>query len=206
MSVVLSHIARVHERFVHRRRVSALAEAIRPLLPARSHVVDVGCGDGAVAALIGRQGVQLRVEGYDVLIREHTQIPVRTFDGQHLPLENSSVDFVLLIDVLHHTDDPRALMNEALRVARHGLVIKDHRLSRPGATTTLRALDWIGNRPAGVTLPYNYWSERQWRMTWSALGLRMDHYQTDLGLYPWPANWLFEKGIQFLARLSKAGI
>ncbi len=34
---------------------------------------------------------------------------------------------------------------------------------------------------------------------------KVDHYQTRLGLCPWPARWLFETGLHFLARLIPQG-
>jgi hypothetical protein len=64
-------------------------------------------------------------------------------------------------------------------------------------------MDWIGNRPQAVPLTYNYWPESRWREAWASLGLRVDHYQTRLNLYPWPAGWIFERGLHFLARLTK---
>lgn len=179
-----------------------LADAIVPLLPRGSEIVDVGCGDGALAALIRERGHHLTIEGYDVLIRPHTNIAVGAFDGKHLPLENASVDFALLIDVLHHTSDPMVLLREAVRVSRQGIIIKDHRMSRPDAGITLRIMDWVGNRPSKVALPYNYWSERRWREAWTCLGLAVRHYQTKLGLYQWPASWIFEKGLHFVAKLT----
>ena len=62
-------------------------------------------------------------------------------------------------------------------------------------------MDWIGNRPHGIVLPFNYWSEAQWRDTWRRLGLRVDRYETRLGLYPWWARWMFETGMHFVAKL-----
>ena len=86
-------------------------------------------------------------------------------------------------------------------MARCAVILKDHRLARPLARATLRFMDWVGNRPHQVVLPYNYWTEAQWRLVWGRLGVHVDHYQTRLGLYPWPARWLFDAGLHFLARL-----
>ena len=94
------------------------------------------------------------------------------------------------------------LESEARRVARRAIVVKDHRTSRPLARPTLRVMDWIGNRPHGVPLPYNYWSEARWRAAWKELELRIEHYQTRLDLYPGPARWIFESGLHFLAKLG----
>ncbi len=185
---------------VHRRRVRVLAEAIATLLEPGWHVVDVGCGDGTLGDLIARRS-PLRIEGLEVSVRPDTAIPIRAFDGRRLPLADGAVDAVLLVDVLHHTDDPALLLAEARRVARRAVVVKDHRLSRPLAATMLRFMDWVGNRPHGVPLPGRYLTEVQWRDTWRRHGLNVDHYRTHLGLYPPVTRWLFESGLHFLARL-----
>jgi SAM-dependent methyltransferase len=200
---VLDGIGSAHHRLVHVRRVSQLANAIVGLVPADSYVVDVGCGDGALAALIKQRGTHLRIDGYDVMPRLDAAMPVKRFDGRRLPLGDTAADVVLLIDVLHHTTDPVLLLREAARVARTAVIIKDHRVSRPDARAMLRVMDWIGNRPQQVPLTYNYWPESHWREAWASLGLRVDHYETRLNLYPWPASWMFERGLHFLARLTK---
>ena len=193
----------LHKKFIFSRRVERLAGQIAELLPVEGKVIDIGCGDGLVGKLITGEKPAVTLVGYEVFSRPKPLIPVKLFDGLHLPVGNSAFDVVLLIDVLHHTHDPMPLLREAYRVARKYIIIKDHRLGRPLAKTTLQVMDWVGNRPHNVTLPYNFWREEQWRAAWSKIGLQIEHYQTDLGLYPWPASWVFELGLHFLAKLSK---
>lgn len=196
-------LARTHGRLVHGRRVQALAAAIAPLIEPGSAALDVGCGDGAVGRRLLESVPGLSLVGLDVLVRTGLPFPVQAFDGQRLPHPDGAVDYVLLVDVLHHTTDPRTLLAEAARVARRAVILKDHRLSRPFARLTLRWMDWVGNRAHGVALPYNYWSLEEWRAAWRDLNLQPTHFQTDLGLYPLPARWLFETGLHFLARLER---
>ncbi|HEV3258600.1 MAG TPA: sterol desaturase family protein [Gemmataceae bacterium] len=202
---MLKVVGAVHGRLVFSRRIRVLAQAIAALVPPGSRVLDVGCGDGTLAALVAEHVAGLAVEGYEILPRPQTAIPVHPFDGRRLPVADNSADVVLLVDVLHHTADPMVLLREAVRVARHAVVIKDHRLARPGAALTLGFMDWVGNRPHDVVLPWNYWPEQRWREAWTELGLTVEHYATDLGLYPWPASWAFETGLHFLTRLAVPG-
>lgn len=198
----LKMVGSVHAKVVHGRRIHALAESIIPLVQSDWAVADIGCGDGQLAALVAKAVPRLHIDGFEVSERPQSAIPVSVFDGQTIPLPDQSRDAVMFVDVLHHTIDPMVLLKEASRVARHAIIIKDHRTSRPLANPTLRLMDWVGNRPHGVVLPYNYWSESQWNEAWSQLKLRVDHYQTRLGLYPWPASWVFERGLHFVTRLT----
>ena len=201
----MTALSTLHGSLVHSRRVRVLAEKIAPLLEPGWSVIDVGAGDGTLAALVAKRHPTLSIEGYDVHVRPQTAIPVHAFDGLHLPQADQSVDAVLLVDVLHHADSPLALLREAKRVARRAIVVKDHRLSRPLAGATLRFMDWVGNHGHGVACPANYWPEHRWRQAFGELGLCIEHYETRLGLYPWPASWLFERGLHFLARLRPEG-
>lgn len=202
-SLPTSTIGLAHGKLVAGRRVEVLADWFAQLLPAGSRVLDVGCGDGLISAVLQSKRCDITVQGTDVLPRTHTHIPVQIFDGRRLPFDNASFDVVLFSDVLHHTEDPLILLREASRVARR-LLIKDHYRRGVAANMRLRLMDWVGNARFGVALPYNYWAETQWRDAWENLGLRSERQVTDLGLYPVPADWVFGAKLHFIALLSPA--
>jgi hypothetical protein len=104
--------------------------------------------------------------------------------------------------VLHHTKDAPVLLKEDKRVARTTVALKDHTIDGILADQTLRFMDWVGNAGHGVALPYNYWSESRWHLTFDAIGLRVTQWQTKLGLYPFPASLIFERGLHFVAALA----
>jgi SAM-dependent methyltransferase len=198
----MSLLGRLHGGFVHGRRVTTLAKTIAPLIPRNAKVLDVGCGDGTLAARISGLRPDLRIEGLDVLVRSHTAIPVRHFDGSHLPYDDASVDVILMVDVLHHTDDPLVLLRESARVARSEILVKDHLREGFLSRLTLRGMDWVGNARHGVRLPYNYWSRAQWNAAFDELRLAVRHWQSTLNLYPRPASWLFDRSLHFVAILG----
>ncbi|HKO15294.1 MAG TPA: class I SAM-dependent methyltransferase [Gemmatimonadaceae bacterium] len=201
-------LGRLHGQHVHTRRVAVLARHLAPLLPQSARVLDVGCGDGQLAARLHALRPDVHIEGVDVLVREHTAIPVRSFDGARIPLADASIDLVLMVDVLHHTENPAVLLAEAARVARGGVLLKEHLCEGPAARLTLRAMDWVGNARHGVHLPYNYWSRAQWTGAFAQLGLVVQHWQSALHLYPRPAGWLFDRALHFVALLavSRSGV
>jgi SAM-dependent methyltransferase len=198
----MSLVERVHGRYVHVRRVRRLCELIARQLPPNASVLDVGAGDGWLDQLILEQRPDVQIHGVDVLVREGTHVPVSYFDGIHLPSADQSYDVVLFVDVLHHTEDPMILLREATRVARQAIVIKDHTTGALCADTTLRFMDRVSNRRHGVALPHNYWRPDQWRAAFETLGLAEVARESRLGLYPWPASLIFDRNMQFIARLD----
>lgn len=200
----MSLIGTLHQGMVFSRRAEVLSQALAALLPPNASVLDVGCGNGMIAWLIQEQRPDVSITGIDVLVRPETHIPVEAFDGTTLPRPDNSVDAVLFVDVLHHTEDPEALLREAKRVARHAIVLKDHTRDGLLSGARLRFMDWVGNAHHGVVLPYNYWPEQQWRDTFLRLDLTVAEWQNRLGLYPWPASVFFDSGLHFIARVEKA--
>ena len=97
---------KIHGTYVYNRRVRVLARELSALLPTSGQILDVGCGDGLLAALMQRENPNVTIAGIDVLIRDHTHIPVVKFDGTTIPFPDRSFDTVVFVDVLHHTNDP----------------------------------------------------------------------------------------------------
>lgn len=202
MSFVQKIHEKAHEKAVFGRRIRVLAENIAGLIPVNARVLDIGCGSGTLAKAVMALRPDVTIEGIDVLVRPGTDIPVTAFDGYSIPWPDDHFDVAMFIDVLHHTDAPAKLMAEAKRVAKAGIVIKDHNRDGAFADLTLRFMDWVGNAAHGVRLPYNYLSGSEWRAVWSDLDLKVDRKVDRLGLYPKPFGWLFDRRLHFVARLS----
>ena len=199
----MSVVDRVHGGLVFPRRARVLSDHLGSLVrDDDTSLLDVGCGDGMIARMIHERRPDVSVRGVDVLVRPRSYIPVTAYDGEHLPFEDGSVDDVMLVDVLHHTDDPTVVLRECARVARRAVLVKDHLLKGFLAQSTLRFMDWVGNARHGVRLPYNYWPPARWKSAFAECGLRVAHIRTRLDLYPVPLNFVFERSLHFVARLE----
>jgi SAM-dependent methyltransferase len=196
-------VGAAHRRIVFSRRIRVLARDIADLIPEGSRVLDVGAGSGELAAAILALRPDLHIEGVDVYVRNATMVPIVEFDGEHLPFEDDAFDCAMLVDVLHHTDDPVTLLEEVSRVAA-SVLIKDHYRNGPFAGLRLRLMDWVGNAPHGVRLPYNYLSRREWDRLWRQTGLTVQTLQDEVPLYPQPLRSVFGTGLHFIAKLSRS--
>lgn len=202
----LSLIRALHGRFVLTRRFRVLADALAQLLPSRAHVLDIGCGPGTIGYLLQQQVPGLSLRGLEVKPRPTCLIDYELFDGRRIPRDDASLDVCMFVDVLHHTDNIAELLREACRVTRRYLLIKDHLGENWLDRGVLGFMDWVGNRPHGVRLAYNYLGRRAWEELFASCALRQVAWVSDVPLYPFPFSLLFGRKLHFVALLEKAEV
>lgn len=88
-------------------------------------LLDIGCGPGDIAIHAGRAlGLSAEsIYGADVVSSEKSWLDGARFllyDGMHLPLPDDAVDLVTILAVLHHAENPAAVLSEARRVLKPG--------------------------------------------------------------------------------------
>lgn len=198
--------ARIHERYVHRRRTDVLAAHLARLLPPGASVLDVGTGDG----LIVRKLIDIRpdvdLKAVEVLVRPDQHVAVEPFDGRSLPFPDDAFDAVLLVDVLHHAEDPEALLREAVRASRSTLVVKDVMSEGVLSRWTLHMMERVANSGHGISIPDSFWRRTEWEAVFRRLELAVESWNGRLGLYPFPASLVFERRFHFLALLRAQGL
>ena len=195
---------RVHTSYVYPRRLRRLGDELARVVPERVRVLDIGSGDGALAAALLERRPDLEIEGVDVLVRPETSIPTAAYDGKTLPHRDGAFDVALLVDVVHHAAAPLDLLAEARRVASRAVVLKDHLAEGPFSDRTLRMMDRIGNKRHGVALEYSFWTRTRWQGVFADLGLIATQWNERLRIYPWPASLVFDRSLHFMAVLERA--
>ena len=202
-SLALTVLKRAHQSAVFGRRARVLAESLAAKIPPNSSVLDIGCGDGTIASLIMELNPKVTIQGIEFAERPSCRIACKPFDGKSIPHPAGSFDACMFVDVLHHTHGIETLLAEACRVSRRYVLIKDHLAENWLDFKTLQFMDWVGNRPHGVVLPYNYQSRAQWDCYFSAVGLRSVARQDRVKLYPFPFSALFGRKLHFIELLEK---
>lgn len=195
---------KVHGRFVMGRRVRQISKNISNLLPEDVvSVLDVGAGTGEIAQAINMLRPKIQISGADVYIRPKTFIPVLEYDGNKLPFDDASFDAVITVDVLHHCNDPVAVLKECARITRKWVVIKDHVANSRYDKKVLKFMDWVGNKAHGVVLHYNYLSSSEWNLAFDKVKLKKVKKIDELNLYPMPFDIIFGGSLHCLYLLKK---
>ncbi|GIV58310.1 MAG: hypothetical protein KatS3mg042_1223 [Rhodothermaceae bacterium] len=131
---------------LQRRRARRKFEAIRDLIPASAaSVLDLGAGEGYVGEEVGRR-LGARVHLADVVDMNRTRLPHTVYDGRRLPFADRAFDVTILYFVLHHCADPEAVLREALRVSRHGVIVAESVYETEPERRRLAFLDRWANR------------------------------------------------------------
>lgn len=132
-------------------------DVIAQLVPEGSRVLDLGCGDGELLALLrerrGCSGYGIEIADANVLAcvqRGVSVIQLNLEEGLAL-FEDASFDVVLQLDTLQHVRNTQKLLRETARVGRIGIVSFPNFAHWPNR---LRVA--AGRMPISRALPYRW--------------------------------------------------
>jgi len=126
-----------------RRYARAQAGDVAPWVVGR-RLLDLGAGEGYATELLGAP-TRLAC-GVDVGPFRRAAIAYVVYDGAHLPFADGAFDTTLLLLVLHHCEKPEAVLDEAVRVTRHRLIVTESVYRNRLDLFWLRLLDARVNR------------------------------------------------------------
>jgi ubiquinone/menaquinone biosynthesis C-methylase UbiE len=190
----------LHRKVTLNNRIKVLSDELSKIIDS-GNILDVGCGSGEISVQIMDKNKLVSIKGIDILVRPNNLIPVEKYDGKSFPASDNTFDFVIFIDVLHHTPDPYLLLKEAKRVSRKYIIIKDHNCNNLFHKRVLSFTDWFGNVQYGVHLELNFLSKNKWMEMFNKLGLKSVFYQ-NVKLYPWYTKFIFWKEMDFIIKLE----
>ena len=72
------------------------------------------------------------------------------------------MELAYAVDVVHHAQDPLALLGEIARVADRWILLKDHTWTTRAGRYALAILDELGNRRFGIPSPGRYQRDFEW--------------------------------------------
>ena len=135
-----------------------ILQAIAHLVPPGSHVLDLGCGDGALLAHLQRErgctgyGVELDDANVAACIERNVNVLQLNLDQGLKVFGDQSFDVVLQIDTLQHLRNAEVMLRETARVGRTGIVAFPNFAHWPNRLSILR-----GRMPVTRRLPYQWY-------------------------------------------------
>jgi len=137
---------------------AAALQAIARLVPEGAHVLDLGCGDGALLDLLQRErgctGYGIEIDDANVqacLARGIDVLQLNLHQGL-AAFGDQSFDAVLQIDTLQNLRNAEVMLRETVRVGRIGIVAFPNFAHWPNRLSVLR-----GRMPVTRRLPYQWY-------------------------------------------------
>lgn len=194
----------LHRRAVTLPRAQRITDALAALAGPAASLLDVGAGDGAIAAAVAERIGASHVAGVDVLVRPRPVIEVVPYDGRRLPFPDGAFEIVTISDVLHHCEAPGEVLAECLRVASRAVLVKDHFRFGSISRALLLAMDVVGNAEAGVLVRGTYFSPAEWIEMVRAAGGRITALRWPMRIHDAPMRFVTRDELQFVARIEPA--
>lgn len=152
---------------IFRTSVDKTIDRIVTFINPRDKIIDLGAGTCLLTH-------QLRERGYSVFPVDvknrsyYLDIQSQIYDGKNLPFKNNEFDICLLLAVLHHTPNPEAVMQEAVRVSKK-LIVSEDAVTNVFQRLYTFFIDSILNKE--LIAPHSNKTDKQWRSLYKNLGL-----------------------------------
>lgn len=195
-------VDRMRERRMTERGERTFARFANLLEP--GSVLDLGGGSGEIGAM-------MRAHGNEVIVADirdwrgptARNLPFVTISNNAVPLDSGSIDTVVVLMALHHSNSPQQMLAETFRVARRDVIVIE------SVTNTLEEyfygcwIDWFYNRvlhfvedaDLRVPVPCNFFPATGWEQLASKISNLTPRVSKDLGIFqdlnP-EHHWLFQ--------------
>jgi methionine biosynthesis protein MetW len=136
----------------------ALHQKIASMVPQGSHVLDLGCGDGALLLHLKATrgctgyGVEIDDDNVHACIERGVNVIQANLDEGLAMFRDQSFDVVLQIDTLQHLRNAEVMLRETARVGQLGIVAFPNFAHWPNRWQILR-----GQMPVTKALPYQWY-------------------------------------------------
>jgi SAM-dependent methyltransferase len=138
-------------------------------------ILDLGCGNGLFGHALSSLPSVSAVVGVDVVDYRKAPVDFRLYrEGNKLPFDDRSFDYTFIVEVLHHSENPVLLLQEAARVTRGHIVLFEDVVTGPVRLLLMRQFDILMNMRHGVNTPLNFKSESGWKELFLKIGLTLE--------------------------------
>ena len=181
---------RTKMNLIIRERSSIVYEEIKSYMQGET-LLDVGCGNGLISEIAKQHFREVMLLDVVSYISPEVKLPFTSYrEGEKLPVDRL-YDTVLLLTVLHHSNDPLTLLKETWKITNKRLIIiesifgvhkqssnKKYKLadfSEQEQISYAVFVDWLYNRILhdNIPVPYNFTTPQKWIETFKDLGMHL---------------------------------
>jgi len=129
------------------------------IVESRSRVLDLGCGDGELMALLARgksvktQGIEISEEAVYKCVEKGVSVFHGDIDTGLIEYPDKSFDYVILNQSMQQVKNVRVVIGEALRIGEKVIIGFPNFAYFPGRTR----LFFRGKSPVTISLPYRWY-------------------------------------------------
>ncbi len=147
------------------RRTIIIAEEILPSLTGAKTILDFGCGNMLISKyIVEKLNKKIKITGLDVIDLNMTDLNHVLYDGKKIPFKDKQFDVVIAIFALHHTDNPKEMLKECIRVARYKVILAEDIYQNRIEEIITKGADWIINHFAlSQDTQSNFLSINEWK-------------------------------------------
>ncbi len=173
-------------------RAQKISQLCKGFIKPGGNVLDLGSGPGYIAKQIEKDyGVKITCA--DIIDYNQTSLPLVLYEGKNLPFEENTFNTVLLVFVLHHSNNALDLLQETKRVLHQQgsiIIFEDIYINWLECLIALM-MDFFLNLYYRVRTPFNFRQESEWISIFEELGLEVKHKKL-IRLYKWdPVKHIF---------------
>jgi 2-polyprenyl-3-methyl-5-hydroxy-6-metoxy-1,4-benzoquinol methylase len=105
-------------------RGNLIVSKIIDYLPPNAKILDIGAGNCNITQILDDRGFEITPIDVVDLSFVKDQKPI-IYDGKTIPFKTNSFDVSLLLLVLHHTPNPKQIIQEAKRVSKNIVIMEE---------------------------------------------------------------------------------
>ena len=154
------------------RRAKNVSGFLKNYIKKGESILDIGSGNGTILKQIGKD-CDVKIQGIDIIDYKEIDIPFKLFDGKTIPFKDKSFDNVLIIQTLHHCDDPIRILKESVRVSKKKIIILEDVYINPLHRIITSGYDYLMNFRHAVNTPFNFKKEEEWITVFKKLNLNI---------------------------------
>jgi ubiquinone/menaquinone biosynthesis C-methylase UbiE len=140
------------------------------------NIIDVGCGNGLTALLISEK-LDKKVSCLDTgdfRWGQAKKLEHNIYNGEKIPYSDNSYDCAMVFFVLHHTQNPKNLLKECVRISRNKILILEETYNSKFQNTLMVIYDLFLNYlifGEKISTP-NFYTEKKWSSIFRDLHIR----------------------------------